>query len=331
MPFPLPPTPQPAGYDRRRFLASSALAVAGATLAGCTTPSAASASADILDTHTHFYDPSRPQGVPWPPQDDPVLYRPVYPAEWQALALPLGVTSTVVVEASPWVADNAWVLELADQNPCLVGLVGHLKPGQPGFAQDLARFAAHPRFRGLRTGGWNIRLAPDQPEFLRDLERLAARALALDVLVGPDQLPSVAELALRCPDLHIVVDHCANVRVDGKEPPATWLRGLEAVARHRNVFMKVSGLVEGTGRTDGTAPADTSFYRPTLDAIWHTFGQDRVVFGSNWPVSARFATYATTLGIVRDYVAALGPSAARRYFRRNAQNAYRLGHTVSPA
>ncbi len=307
--------------SRRTFLSRSALAVAS-VVSGCSSRPPRSQADDILDTHTHFYDPTRPQGVPWPPKDDPVLYRPVYPSEWRSLALPLGVTATVVVEASPWVADNAWILALADHDPSLVGLVGHLKPGQPGFADDLARDAAHPRFRGMRTGGWDVQLAPDRPEFLRDLERLAERSLALDVLVGPDQLPAVAELAKRLPNLRMVIDHCANVRVDGKQPPRAWRAGLEAVAAHPNVFMKVSGLVEGTGRTDGNAPADTAFYAPVLDAVWETFGERRVIYGSNWPVSARFASYATALGIVRDYFATKGTQATRAYFRLNAKTVY---------
>jgi L-fuconolactonase len=88
--------------------------------------------------------------------------------------------------------------------------------------------------------------------------------------------------------------------------------------------MKVSGLVEGTGRTDGSAPADVSFYRPTLDAIWNAFGVDRVLYGSNWPVSARFAGYDSLLGIVAGYFGAKGRVAARKYFSGNAILAYKL-------
>ena len=62
------------------------------------------ATREIIDTHTHFYDPTRPQGVPWPSKTDAALYRPVYPEEFKAIARPLGVTGTVVVEASPWLA-----------------------------------------------------------------------------------------------------------------------------------------------------------------------------------------------------------------------------------
>src|SRR5262245_27953453 len=64
----------------------------------------------IIDCHTHFYDPSRPGGVPWPGKDDKVLYRTVLPKQFREVAGPLGVTGTVVVEASPLVEDNQWLL-----------------------------------------------------------------------------------------------------------------------------------------------------------------------------------------------------------------------------
>src|SRR5262249_17865582 len=149
----------------------------------------------IIDTHTHFYDPSRPQGVPWPPKNDSVLYRTVLPGELKAIAQPLGVKGTVVVEASPVVEDNAWILELAKTEPFLLGLVGHLKPGQPEFSRDLDRFTANKLFRGIRTGGWDISLTPEKSAYVRDLELLAKRGLSVDVLGGPETLPKIAQLA----------------------------------------------------------------------------------------------------------------------------------------
>ena len=77
----------------------------------------------IIDTHTHFYDPTRPQGVPWPGPDEELLYRRVLPEDHRALAAPEGVTGTVVVEASAWLEDNQWILDLAAQTPWIVGLV----------------------------------------------------------------------------------------------------------------------------------------------------------------------------------------------------------------
>ena len=308
--------------SRREFVRTAAVA-AGAVAAGCVGPGLR--RAEVLDTHTHFYDPRRPQGVPWPPKNDSVLHRPVYPSEFVRLTQPLGVTGTIVVEASPWLEDNQWVLDLAKDHPCIRGVVGNIKPGTDDFASHLKRFAKHPLFRGIRVGVWEPSVLTDAT-VLRDLRRLANLHLALDVLTGPDKLPDVALLAGTIPTLRIIVDHCANVRVDGNAPPAAWLEGLRACAPYPNLFMKVSGLVEGTGRNDGRAPRDDEFYRPTLDAVWNAFGDERVIFGSNWPVSARFASYETVLQIVQRYAQRRGELAAARYFTANARRAYDLAH-----
>ena len=78
----------------------------------------------IVDTHTHFYDPSRPQGVPWPAKTDSLLYRTVLPADFRKVSAAYGVTGTVVVEASAWVEDNQWIFEMAKTDTSLLGLVG---------------------------------------------------------------------------------------------------------------------------------------------------------------------------------------------------------------
>jgi L-fuconolactonase len=89
-----------------------------------------------------------------------------------------------------------------------------------------------------------------------------------------------------------------------------------------NVAMKVSGLVEGTGRADGTAPRETSIYRPILETHWHVLGEDRLIYASNWPVSARFAPYATVQGIATDFFEPLGRNVVAKVFRKNAERWY---------
>jgi len=136
-------------------------------------------------------------------------------------------------------------------------------------------------------------------------------------------LSAVAAVARAVPSLRIVIDHVANVGIDGKAPPAQWLNGMQASARQPNVFCKVSGLVEGTGRRDGKAPSDTGFYRPVLDAVWARFGGERVIYGSNWPVSEIFAPFGTVHQIVATYFKSHGDQALRQYFSENGRRAYR--------
>jgi len=306
--------------NRRQFVRLGGLSLATGA-AGCA--SRHGAAPGILDTHTHFYDPARPQGVPWPDRGDAVLYRTVMPAEFKALASPLGVTGTVVVEASAWTEDNDWLLELADREPFLIGVVGNLVPGHPSFRSDLERLSRHPRFCGIRIGPQPLREALEGGSAREHLHRLADLDGSLDLLIPPEQLPDAAKLGRAIPDLRIVVDHCGNVPV-GSPAPGEWTAGLAACHYAPNVYMKVSGLVEGTGRRGGQAPTDPEFYVPVLDALWHPFGEHRVIFGSNWPVCLHFASYPTVLDIVRSYFATKGSRASEKYFRKNARSAYRV-------
>jgi len=274
----------------------------------------------IIDTHTHFYDPSRPQGVPWPRPDDKVLYRTVLSADYKQVALPAGVTGTVVVEASPWLADNQWILDLAVEDPFILGLVGHIAPGRPEFAAELQRFATNPLLRGIRCGGRTF--AQVDAALLRDLEQLAARDLQLDVLIGLDQMPAFLAVAAQLPQLRIVINHISLMPVTGEALEARWIEHYQQAAALPNIFMKVSGLMENSVLRP--APVDPDFYRPTLDVLWSAFGAQRLIYGSNWPVCEIAGTYATCMAIVRHYFDEKGEAAAASFFGQNAQRAYGL-------
>jgi L-fuconolactonase len=314
-----------SGLTNRRHFMQGCLSAAAAAAVSCSGTGWGfdEDADDIIDCHTHFYDPTRPEGVPWPPAGDELLYRVVLPKDYREVAEPLGVTGTVVVEASPWVEDNQWVLGLAEKDPFLVGLVGNLRPGGEGFAEHLRRFAGNGRFRGIRVGHAIVRQAVEDAEVRADLARLAEHDLQLDVNGGPDMPPDVARLAERLPDLRIVINHVANVKIDGGPVLKEWRDGMVAAARHRRVFAKISALVEGARTEDGRVPDDTDFYRPVLDAMWDIFGDDRLIYGSNWPVSERYAPYATVQTIVQRYIEARGPAATRKFFADNARAAYR--------
>jgi L-fuconolactonase len=275
---------------------------------------------EIIDTHTHFYDPTRPQGVPWPAKGDKALYRRVLPAEYEELAKPLGVAGTVVVEASPWLDDNQWLLDLAGKDPFLVGIVGHLDPADDDFEKTIRRFAADSLFRGIRVTHADLK-AGLNGDLIARCKLLVDHDLALDVNGGPDMPADVARVATYVPKLRIIINHAANLKIDGREPPKDWREGMRAAATNPNVFCKVSALVEQTGQKD--VPRDVDYYRPVLDALWKEFGADRLVFGSNWPVSARAAPLTAVIGIVRDYFTAKGEKAAAKFLSGNSAAAYK--------
>jgi len=264
----------------------------------------------IIDSHVHFYDPTRPRGVPWPAPNETLLYRPTLPGPWSKMIRPLGVLGVIVVEASPWLEDNQWVLDLAKDNPVIVGFVGHLEPGKPEFRDNLTRFRRNELFRGIRIGEKPLHDALEDPAAMADLHRLADADLALDVLGNGPLLLDVVKLSDRIPKLRMVIDH---LPFDSAPGALRELRG------RTQVFAKVSGVVRNV---DGRVPEDANYYRKPLDELWSVFGESRVIFGSNWPVCELVAPYAVVLRVVREYFEGKGQAAAAKYFRTNAADAY---------
>lgn len=105
----------------------------------------------LIDTHIHLFDPNRPDGIPWPPSDDKVLYKPHLPAEFSGLAKPAGVTGVVIVEASDRLEDNRWVLDQVQGDPFYVALVGNIDPYRKDFAKQLKQLKKDKRFVGIRA------------------------------------------------------------------------------------------------------------------------------------------------------------------------------------
>jgi L-fuconolactonase len=301
--------------NRRRFLQTAA-----ATATARATVSAAPPASRIIDTHTHFYDPTRPQGVPWPAKGSK-LHRTVLPADWLAVASPHGVKETVIVEASAWVEDNQWILDLAEKEKCIVGFVGHLDPG-PEFATHLKRFAKNPGFRGIRWSG-NFLLDDAKRDLIfAGAKLLADHGLELDLNGPPAALAPAAKLAAEIPALRIVINHL-GASGDPQSLRPEWKPAIIEVAKQPNVFMKVSALVEQVKCPEGQAPRDTAYYQPVLDHLWEHFGPDRLIYGSNWPVSDRGAPYEVVFKIVDEYFRSKGGDACEKYFWKNSLAAYR--------
>lgn len=305
---------------RREFLQ----AAAGFTATACCAEPTVPKPAKIIDTHTHFYDPTRPQDVPWPPKNDAVLYRTTLPGRYRALPVAQRVDGTVVVEASTWVEDNQWILDIAARDPFIVGLVGNLPLGTPECAGLLKRFAANPVFRGVRIRDGSLEKLLGERAFINDMRLVAELGLSFDVHFPQSWVEPSIQLAQLVPNLRLIINHVAGADVTGKEPRAEWQRLMERLAAHPRVFMKVSGLVEGTKRRKGDAPAGLDFYRPVLDILWKLFGADRLLYASNWPVSEHNAPLGRVQQIAMSYFAEKGQAALDKVFWRNAQAAYGL-------
>ena len=135
------------------------------------------ADSPLIDAHIHLFDPTRPQGAPYSgPRPAPGVSadRRLPRSLSHGSRVPLGVVGAIKVEASPWIEDNLWVLEVAQRDPIIVGVIGNLEPDKPEFPEYLERYHKNPLFRGIRYGnlwGRDITKQSTNPDFIGGLKR----------------------------------------------------------------------------------------------------------------------------------------------------------------
>lgn len=275
----------------------------------------------VIDTHIHLYDTNRSEGVPWPPTSDKVLYRPVLSQHFDAISEANDVTATVIVEASDRVEDNQWALDLVQHNPKrYLGLVGNLPIGTDEFAGLLDRFAKDKRFVGLR-----MRQRPGGDDFFtdavwRDLQLLAEKGLTLDVLMSDFDLADVSMIANRAPTLKILINHLTGLTITGDPADANWSAAVKKAAAHPNVYCKVSGIFQRSGQSP--APKELSYYAPIFKVVYDAFGEDRIIYGSNWPVTDRGGKYEEQLSIINEFFKPMGRTTLEKLYWKNASKFY---------
>ena len=279
----------------------------------------------IIDTHIHLFDPRRPQGVPWPDKKNATLYQPALPERYRKVTKGLGVVGAIEVECSPWLEDNQWVLDVAAKDTIIVGIVGNLEPGTPGFRKHLERFHRNPLFLGIRCGNlWDRNLVEQvsRPEFRSDLAALAEAGLAMDTAnPNPPLLSAVVRLTDLVPSLRVVIDHLPQMEKPKALSDRSALQAdLRELGKRPQIYAKVSEVLR---RVDARVPDDLNFYRATLDELWETFGPDRLMYGSDWPNSDLWGEYPQVMKVVREYFADKGAAVAEKVFWKNSLAAYR--------
>jgi|GEM_PF-222660 len=279
----------------------------------------------IIDTHTHFYDPTRPEGVPFPSPQDEILYRKTMPSDFVKVAGPQGVTGTVVVEASPWLEDNQWLLDVAEENPVVLGVIGNLDVTSSDFSTHLKRFAGHPLYKGVRINT-PFDQQGEEKRFLSRMKQLADAGMVVDVNGSAGGVIEILELARHVPDLRIVIEHLPRTPSQDPELRRREQDALREVAALPQVYAKVSYVLK-MGIPD--VSRNVSDYREELDSLWSLFGADKIFYGSNWPVSGHVCPYEEILGIMKEYLAERTPADAEKYFWGNARVAYRLSEKTS--
>ncbi len=277
----------------------------------------------IIDCHVHLWDITRPEGLGWIKKDDKVLFRSFLPAVHEPIAAANGVSGIVVVQAGQSLPDNQWNLDITAHNKSLYrGIVGNLSEviGTPKFKPLFETLCKDSRYVGYRLSGRYQEQMTDA--FFQDLQHTAGRGKTVDFLAGGYSFEDIAAIARRVPDLRIILDHFGGVKLDGSPLDPKWVAELRAVAQHKNVFCKVSALYGRVAKQP--APQDIAFYTPVIDLVFDCFGEDRLVFGSDWPVTETTGDYASVLKLTRAYFDRKGRGVSEKLFHKNAAAFYRV-------
>jgi predicted TIM-barrel fold metal-dependent hydrolase len=283
-------------------------------------------SRPIVDTHIHFYQVTRPGGVPWPPAGS-ALYRDVLPAEYKSLAIANGIVASGVIEASPLVEDNQWILDLLGHDSFFPFFAGSLDISSPDFTSNLEHFSHDRRFVGIRGFLWSPEITLDATQ-LSHLRDLAGRGMTLDIISRgtTNPKPKVEALCTAVPNLRIIINHLGGAQ--GAVPTAEWELAIRRLADLcPNLYMKFSSFYDmyqvGDGNSPWTAPTNLAAYKAHFDVLMTAFGEDRMIWGSNWPVSDLGGSFSGEIRLAEEYLAPLGHRVRDKVMFKNALLFYR--------
>jgi L-fucono-1,5-lactonase len=274
----------------------------------------------MIDSHQHFWQVGR-FDYPWMSADLGVLYRDYLPNDLAPILERNSITQTVVVQASNSVAESQWLLELADANDFVAGVVGWVDLTSAQVETQLDELSAHPKFKGVRhlvesepNDDWLV-----QPAVLSGLHKLSTRGLSYDLLVHTRHLKHVTRVAESCPELALVVDHLAKPPI-ARHEIKEWSGALGPVAGYPNVHGKLSGLVTEANWQSW----QIDDLRPFVDCALEIFGPDRMMFGSDYPVCLLAASYDRVLDAFQQLLKDLNDTDRDKIFCTNATRFYHL-------
>ncbi len=297
----------------------------------------------IVDTHQHLWDLTKIQ-PPWLKKETK-LHRSYVMEDYLKATRGLNVVKAVYMEVAvapeDKVAEAEYIVELCRQtdNPTVAAVIGG-QPGLEGFRDYITRFKGSPYVKGVRhipRGGNGNDFLYLKQEFIDDVRLLGQRGMRFDLCMPPQRLPEAAGVVDRCPDTRFILDHCGNAdpkafwsddrraqNPSADKPshdPDQWRRGIIALAKRENVVCKISGIV-------ARAPHDTwnaGDLAPIVNHCFDTFGPDRVMFASDWPVCTRVATLREWVLALKEVVKDRSEEQRRKLFADNAVRFYELG------
>lgn len=273
-----------------------------------------------IDSHQHFWK-YNPAEYGWISDQMKVLRRDYLPAGlWPELQRN-SFHGSIAVQARQTLTETQWLLELADQNPFIKGVVGWIDLCAADAEQQILKFVKNPRFVGVRH---IIQDEPDEAfmlraEFINGLRCLQKYDLTYDLLIFPKHLTNAIKLVDQFPGMRFVIDHLAKPLIK-KQIISSWREGLIEIAHYPNTWCKISGMV---------TEADWQNWKyedfvPYLDTVLESFGPDRVLIGSDWPVCTLAGNYHKVIAIVLRFIEKYSSGQQAAILGQNAKIVYKL-------
>jgi len=274
-----------------------------------------------IDAHQHFWQLSRGD-YDWLTKDLDLLYVDFLPKDLQSILQYHNIDGTVVVQAAATIAETEFLLSLSEKYSFIKGVVGWIDMEADQAIADLTRLAQHSAFKGIRPmiqdiddPNWMLK-----PELAPVFQKMIELNLTFDALVLPIHLDVLYELLMRYPRLNTVIDHGAKPAIaKGWKSNLQWREKLQRIAKDTNALCKLSGLVT---EADGKISYDNiSQY---IEHIIISFGSDRVMWGSDWPVVKLACEYQDWLLISEQYLSLLPEKQQQKIYYDNAMKFYQL-------
>jgi len=275
-----------------------------------------------IDAHQHFWQLSQPLDYQWLDAEPMApIRRDFLPADLEPQIRAAGIDYTVFVQTQHNVAENRWVLELAERNDFICGVVGWVDLAGDQCEEQLLEFKDHPKFVGIRH------VTHDEPDddfivrddVLRGLAILERHNVPFDLLFYVKHLHHAQVLAERFPNLPMVIDHLAKPRIKDQALD-DWLGNFLAAARYSNVYCKLSGLITEADWENWR----TADLRPYVETALDSFGPERCMYGSDWPVCELAGSYQQVHAALVEALGKLSESENERIFGGTAREFYRL-------
>jgi len=247
----------------------------------------------IIDTHVHVWDLDKAD-YPWLKGDTSLLSQTWKIEQLEEERKKAGVSVGVLVQAASNLEDTENMLQAAEKNEWIKGVVGWIPLQQPASARDILdkKYFKHPLLRGVRH---QIHDEPDskwllQTEVMESLKLLAERDIPFDIVaVLPEQIETVIKVSERIPGLRMVFDHLAQPPISGKERFGRWGELMKEAASHPNLYAKISGLGTASKNFENWKEDDLL---PYIEYVLQKFGTERCFCGGDWPVSLLAGSYS---------------------------------------